>query len=220
MAQQVSWHPLYREPKEDKADTRIRFNDVVFGIVIAKIFNEAESIEKLTWSDRTHLFLAFAVTIGSYIGYRKSLKRSTYTLAFFNLPLWQFILDLGMIYFYYRLSATPDFTANVTPKPTVDPNLDAIIAGTIFALYFAWDIVSYFMSERRDSQKNKIYPDIKFSFPRTAVTFLFLALAVIVAAAANFTEFFQYHFHDKAIAVDLSLAVAAIAYRWAKDGLY
>jgi len=211
----VNWHWFERPSGTDDADTRIRFNDVVFGIVIAKIFNEAAVIETLPWPVRTHLLLAFVVTLGSYIGYRKSLKRSKYTVAFFNLPLFQFILGLGMIYFYYRLSATPDVsvTPGGTAKPpvNVNPGFDAITVFFVFVLYVVWDLVSLLMRKK--------YSEIKFSVSRTIVTGAFLLLSAIVLLFAN-SELLPRDSVIAVIVVDLLLVAIALAYRWVKDGLY
>jgi hypothetical protein len=203
----LRWHWFTRQYSTDKADARLTFNDVVFGIVITEIFLEALPIERLRWSVRIHLLLAFLVTVASYIGYRKSKKRTEKALAFFNLPLIQFALDLGMIYLYYRLSITPDLVAH--PAAGVVPDVDAKTVLYIFILYLAWDAVSWSMWRRG-------YIDVTFYPRRAAVTLVCLALAgtiAVVAGGGSATE-------ESSLAIDSALIVLALLYRWVKDGLY
>jgi len=202
------WHPFKRLIEDDQSDTRLTFNDVVFGIVITQIFLEAVPMERLTWSLRTHLLLAFAITMGSYIGYRKSLKRTKAKLAFFNLPLVQFALDLCMIYLYYHLTITPDVTASILP--TLKPVDDAQTVFLIFMLYLAWDGVSVLMRMRGYN--------VTFSRRKATVTVVccIVSLAIFLVALSGV----QTTTEGWLIAVDLCLVGLGVAYRWAKDALW
>jgi hypothetical protein len=211
---QPTWrdfHPLGRRKAPDESDTRLTFNDVIFGLVIAQIFLEAIRLgspgAKAVWA---HLALAFVVTIGSYIGYRKSLKRTRNGLSFFNLPLIQFGLDLAMIFLYYKLAVHPNLvTLKDVGAASISGKYDAKVVTTIFALYAAWDLVSLFMKWRG-------YDDVRFSWSRASVTWLCLGLSVGVYIGA--TRFSVQSF--PVFWVDLALLGVCVLYRWLKDGLF
>jgi hypothetical protein len=156
-----------------------------------------------------HLALSLAVAAGSYIGYRGSLKRGTYKLAFFNLPLLRFTLDLFMIFLYYVLAVTPHVTKN---QPTlVHTRADSLVILLIFAAYLAWDIVSFVMTTTDK------YEEITYVAIRTVVTLGGLvATGVIVAVAWTAGAPLNQHL---AIGVDIALIVVVILYRYVKDGI-
>src|SRR5271166_2575800 len=128
-----NWDFWRRAKRLDESRTSLTFTDVIFGLVISQIFIRAAALNTLSTAVDVHLALSLAVVLGSYIGYRASLKRSTYRLAFFNLPLLRFILDLFMIFLYYVLTITPDETKN--PLAPVHAQVDTLVVFLIFAAY-------------------------------------------------------------------------------------
>jgi hypothetical protein len=202
----MPWVWLEREKRPDESQTSLTFTDVIFGLVFTEIFTRAAALHALSAAVDVHLALSLAVAVGSYIGYRGSLKRGTYRLAFFNLPLLRFVLDLSMIFLYYVLAVTPDETKN--PKVPVDSKTDSLVVLLIFALYLAWDLLSKWMIRRG-------YGTISFLWSRTAVTFVAFVLAGIVTAVA-WTASLPLN-QPLSIGVDISLIAIAIGYRWAKD---
>ena len=42
--------------------------------------------------------------LGSWIGFRRSLNRTTYEVKFFNLPLFRFLMDQLMVILYFRIA--------------------------------------------------------------------------------------------------------------------
>jgi hypothetical protein len=199
------WMIWKREKRPDESQTSLTFTDVIFGLVFTEIFTRASALYSLSTAVDVHLALSLAVAVGSYIGYRGSLKRGTYRLAFFNLPLLRFVLDLFMIFLYYVLAVTPDETKN--PKVLVDARTDSLVVLLIFAAYLAWDLVSRLM----------VHNDYKISFQgnRMAVTLVaFVAAGVVAIIAWTASSPLNQHL---AIVVDSFLIAIAILYRWAKD---
>jgi hypothetical protein len=199
--------PAWKRPARlDESLTSLTFTDVIFGLVFTQIFIRASALGGLSTALDVHLALSFAVAVGSYIGYRGSLKRGTYKLAFFNLPLLRFILDLFMIFLYYVLAVTPVET-NKAP-PLVHARADAFAILLIFAAYLAWDLVSKLMSTGD-------YKQVSFDGRRTLVTVGGLIIAAVVFGIASTTSHpLSQHL---AIVVDSILIAMVIMYRWAKD---
>jgi hypothetical protein len=202
----VSKWEWWRRPKSlDKSLTSLTFTDVIFGLVFTEIFTRAAALHVLSTAVVVHLALSLTVAVGSYIGYRGSLKRGTFRLAFFNLPLLRFMLDLFMIFLYYVLAVTPDETKN--PAALVDARTDSLVVLLIFAAYLAWDLVSWVMSKRGY--------EIRFQGNRTAVTLLgFLATGAVFGVTWTANSSLS---QRQAIVVDSLLIAIVILYRWAKD---
>jgi hypothetical protein len=200
------WEPWTREKRPDESQTSLTFTDVIFGLVFTEIFTRASALYSLSTAVDVHLALSLAVAVGSYIGYRGSLKRGTYRLAFFNLPLLRFVLDLFMIFLYYVLAVTPDETKN--PRMPVDARTDSLVVVVIFAAYLAWDLVSLLMVSRG-------YERISFQGKRMVVTIVAFVLSGFVGIIAwTVSSSLNQHL---VIVVDSLLIAIAILYRWAKD---
>jgi hypothetical protein len=203
----ANWELWKRPPNRDVSLTSLTFTDVIFGLVFTQIFIRAAALNSLSTAVDVHLALSLAVAAGSYIGYRGSLKRGSYKLAFFNLPLLRFTLDLFMIFLYYVLAVTPDETTN--PSALVHARVDSLVVLLIFAAYLVWDLVSLVMSVGA-------YKEIKFRWSRTWVTIVCLAVAAVVFGIA-WTAGSPLSQH-LAISVDGVLIAMVILYRWVKDG--
>jgi hypothetical protein len=196
-----------KRPKQiDESLTSLTFTDVIFGLVFTEIFIRAAALRALPAALDVHLALALAVAAGSYIGYRGSLKRGTYKLAFFNLPLLRFVLDLVMIFLYYVLAVTPPGIKS--PSSLVHPRTDSFVVLLIFVAYLAWDAVSWWMAKAG-------YDAIVFQPLRMRVTmFGVLAAVVVLVLALVVRPPLGQHL---AITVDSLLIGIVILYRWLKD---
>jgi hypothetical protein len=201
----LSWSWIHRDHtiKDDASKTSLTFTDVIFGLVITQIFVQAVPYSKLQPEVLLHLGLALVVVIGSYIGYRKSLKRRDVPLSFFSWPLIRFGLDLAMIFCYYLLAVTPNTSTNPALK-SVDPKFDATMIAIIFLLYLLWDVVSGIMSHSYE---------VKYEGSRTAITVGALVLCLLVLWMAH-------HLHrttNETLGIDAALIGIVLLYRWAKD---
>src|SRR5438132_902411 len=87
-----------------KVDTGLRFTDILFGFVIRELFLRLQNWATLPWFVRWQLIAGTALVLGSWIGFRRSLNRSSYELKFFNLPLLRFVLDQLMVILYFRVA--------------------------------------------------------------------------------------------------------------------
>ena len=197
----------WKRPKLlDKSLTSLTFTDVIFGLVFTEIFTRAAALDALSTAVDVHLALSLAVAAGSYIGYRGSLKRATYRLAFFNLPLMRFTLDLFMIFLYFILAVTPDQTND--PAAPVHARTDSLVVLLIFGAYLAWDLFSKWMSVSG-------YDEVHFQWNRTIVTVGGLLLSgIIFGVAWTASSPLDQHF---AITIDSLLIAVVIAYRCVKD---
>ena len=86
----VALHPI---PQVGRIDTSLRYTDILFGFVIRELFLRLQNWPDLTAAVRWHLIVGTTLVLGSWIGYRRSLNRSSYEVKFFNLPLARFIVD-------------------------------------------------------------------------------------------------------------------------------
>jgi len=198
------WFSRDHQIQYDASKTSLTFTDVIFGLVITQIFIQAVPYSKLSPEVLLHLGLALVVVIGSYIGYRKSLKRRDVPLSFFSWPLIRFGLDLAMIFCYYLLAVTPNTGTNPA-SATVDPKFDAAVLLIIFALYVLWDVISWIMDISG-------YVVI-FKWPRAVITIVGLVLCVVVLWVSHHLG----RTGNETLGIDAALIAIVLAYRWAKD---
>jgi hypothetical protein len=198
----------------DPDGTGLRFTDVLFGFVFKEVF-----FRLADWNDipgpnadvvRMHLVLTAAVTMGSYIGFRNSLKRQSYGIRFFNLPIVKFSLDQAMVVLYFVLATrTPDkIDGFLSTTETYDASwaqTSIAVVFWIFVLYVAWDIASWWMTKRD-------YPLIQFTSAGLVVTVGGLALVGACCLVAGTVD------TANAAAVVLGATTGAtLLYRFAKD---
>lgn len=177
---------LERFPAEpDTNDTGLRFTDVLFGFVIRELFIRLNDWQQLDWYVRAHLIAGTVLVLGSYIGYRNSLKRGNFKIRFINLPLWRFAADQAMVFCYFRFAAaTPDLPASSPkfPSPTELARIDANLLTWIFGLYITWDLLSLAMSAVKEDGSAKYgektvdgkkYPGVTFVARSLIVTIVF-----------------------------------------------
>jgi len=141
-------------------DTGLRFTDILFGFVIRELFLRLQNWATLPGFVRWQLVAGTALVLGSWIGFRRSLNRSSYELKFFNLPLLRFVLDQLMVILYFRIAVlTP-----TDPHPKIDPG--SLAHNTvktllfIFVLYALWDLGGIVMAAVKKKDGNPKYGEI------------------------------------------------------------
>src|ERR1051325_11821190 len=115
--------PLALHPKPEliKFDTSLRYTDILFGFVIREIFLRLQYWQSINRFILLQLSGCVALVLGSWIGYRRSLNRSSFEVKFFNLPFFRFLLDQAMLILYFQVAGlTPLDLATVASGP--DPN--------------------------------------------------------------------------------------------------
>lgn len=192
-------------------DTGLRFTDILFGFVISQIFLRLQHFGELPVYVRWQLIASTALVLGSWIGFRRSLNRSSYELKFFNLPLARFIVDQVMILLYFRIAVlTPsDPTASFDPSSLTHHTLQALVL--IFGLYALWDFGGLLMSIERGS--NKKYSESEGDLPGIAITLGFWLVFGILYHVADTGDV-----DTSRAAVLLAVATGLLlVYRWAKE---
>jgi hypothetical protein len=156
----VAIHP---EPELEKFDTSLRYTDILFGFVIRELFLRLQNWMQLDRAVQLHLVVGTILVLGSWIGFRRSLYRSSYQVKFFNLPLFRFIADQLMLILYFRVAVLTD-AAGKTSVPIRDlANSTTKLLMYVFILYALWDLLGIWMAKAKtrgaDSKKAPRYPD-------------------------------------------------------------
>ena len=133
-------------PEVGRRDTSLRYTDILFGFVLRELFVRLQDWPALDSLVRLHLIAGTVLVLGSWIGYRRSLKRAYYEVKFFNLPLWMFVIDQVMLVLYFRIAVLTDDPLNRTQDLT--PLAVDTIGLTIyvFVLYLIWDALGLWMA--------------------------------------------------------------------------
>lgn len=125
-------------------ETGLTFTDILFGFVLMELFVRLAHTGSLPRFAFLQLFAATVLVLGSWIGFRRSLSRSSYELKFFNLPLARFVLDQAMVVLYFHVATlTPEPWSRRAPGPLAHATATALFA--IFCLYFVWDLGGIWM---------------------------------------------------------------------------
>jgi hypothetical protein len=154
-------------PDVSKTDTSLRYTDILFGFVIRELFLRLQNWSALDSATRWHLIIGTVLVLGSWVGYRRSLKRSAYEVKFFNLPLLKFIADQLMLILYFRLAVmTPAngtlAAATATPlPPDVLATQTTFLVVQVFFLYVIWDVLGVWMAASRLPSGKPRYPIVK-----------------------------------------------------------
>lgn len=165
---------LHPTPEVARLDTSLRYTDILFGFVIREIFLRLQYWQHLNRYIWLHLGVCLALVLGSWIGYRRSLNRSSYEVKFFNLPLFRFLIDQGMLILYFQIAgSTPQDLGkpltSPTEKPAVAPDPSVLVQNTvqllvlIFFLYLIWDALGKWMVFSKVSRQEPLeyrYPKI------------------------------------------------------------
>jgi hypothetical protein len=192
--------PPIRPPRRDENASGAVFIDVLFGVVVAKAL-EISSVSHIAVAERMHLLLAIVVAVTAWLGYHNSRNRARYVIAFFNLPLLQFTIDIGFVYLYWLLVVSSNTASDVT---------ESVLISCVFALSCSWDLTALAM------RRSAAYPDMKIEddkVRRRAVTraflaiFLLLMIMIILARPKGAWSVF----------LTAVLTVLVIAHRWIQN---
>lgn len=218
-----------------ESHTGVTFVNVLFGIVVsvivvglAKDISDAvQDVSSLRETRLFHLGVGVVVTVGSWIGYHSSQHRPQLRIKFVNLPLWQFMLDVSMVFIYFlilqfaeqsRVSSAPILADVQQPTAFVadDARPEAVLVAIAFLLYVLWDYVSWRI--KRDGEYSAALnlapsPNEKFG-PRRWVTLTFWVLTSGLAMGVLYTKPAS---SSWIIAIDTALIFLAVAYRLAKQ---
>jgi hypothetical protein len=164
---------LMRHPTPEliRLDTSLRYTDILFGFVIREIFLRLQYWQNLDRYAWMHLSTCLALVLGSWIGYRRSLNRTSYEVKFFNLPFFRFLLDQAMLILYFQIvGSTPvdlgkpttvsATSVSLAPDPSTLANITVKLLFFIFLLYWLWDILGIRMAVSNVSGKPR-YPDVR-----------------------------------------------------------
>lgn len=163
---------LHPTPELVRLDTSLRYTDILFGFVISQIFVRLQYWQNLERHVSLHLGVCLALVLGSWIGYRRSVNRSSYEVKFFNLPFFRFLLDQGMLILYFQIAGSTSVDigkplTNFSEKLAAAPDPAVLVLGTvrllvfIFLLYWVWDILAIWMATSEISPGMPRYPDAK-----------------------------------------------------------
>jgi hypothetical protein len=137
---------LHPTPQPGRVDTSLRYTDILFGFVIKELFTRLQNWPTLDGEIRWHLIAGTTLVLGSWIGYRRSLNRTTYEVKFFNLPFFRFLADQLMLILYFRIAVLSDAQGKMASDLATDTA--HLIAG-VFALYVLWDVLGIWMAKAR-----------------------------------------------------------------------
>lgn len=160
------WETLVHPPPEiGKIDTSLRYTDILFGFVIKELFVRLQNWSLIDVAVRWQLITGTILVLCSWIGFRRSLNRTSYEVKFFNLPLIKFITDQLMLILYFRLAVmTPIELKGPTVTPDGLANQTLSILVSIFGLYLIWDLLGIRMTylKRRTAEgREPRYPVIE-----------------------------------------------------------
>lgn len=144
---------LHTVPELDKADKRsgATFVNILFGLVVttaAISFSTelvkwwAEAWDAVNKPRLSHLLVAMALTVLSWIGYHQSQQYPPFLIKFLNIPFFQFVLDVSMVIVYYTAVAVAEGSH---PALSEDALPEAILVLLVFLLYSAWDLLGFLL---------------------------------------------------------------------------
>ena len=139
-------HPV---PEVDRQDTSLRYTDLLFGFVVREIFIRLQNWPHLPTTARLQLLAVTVMVLGSFIGYRRSLNRSTYAVKFFNLPFWRFVVDQLMLVLYFRLAVLTEYPWSGKQDLSALPAHTATLVLLVFVLYLLWDGLGAWMASAK-----------------------------------------------------------------------
>jgi len=204
-----------------RADTSLRYTDILFGFVIKELFVRLQNWGILQPATKWHLIAGTVLVLGSWIGYRRSLNRSAYEVKFFNLPLWRFVTDQLMLILYFHVAVMTASDGTNPPSPTELATQTVEFVALIFILYVIWDLLGIWMAVARSAPPNGHLPRYaKVDKDGNAVGaqdpdwaglaisgVALIVLVVLRARAAQLTP----------VALLVSTTLALLGYRWVKE---
>jgi hypothetical protein len=145
------WHPV---PEIGCIDTSLRYTDILFGFVIRELFLRLQNWPELDAAVQLHLIVGTTLVLGSWIGYRRSLNRSSYEVKFFNLPLVRFIVDQWMLVLYFRIAVLTKVDGSALPAASVLAIDTVRLVMYVFILYVLWDFLGIRMANAQTTAAN------------------------------------------------------------------
>jgi hypothetical protein len=211
-------HPV---PEIDRQDTSLRYTDLLFGFVVREIFIRLQAWPQLTTDARLHLVAATVLVLGSWIGYRRSLNRSTYAVKFFNLPFSRFVVDQLMLVIYFRFAVLTEYPWTGRQDTTGLPSHSATLVLYAFMLYLVWDLLGVWMASARetlpDGTVKPRYPaiDRETNAPtRVASTIDTVGIGITIAAVIAAASIRTRGDHPWVLP---AIIVLLLGYRWLKE---
>lgn len=185
------------------------FIDVLFAAVVTKAL-EVSSMGTLPPVGQIQLALAMTVTISSWIGYHNSSNRTRYRILFFNLPLWQFFIEIAHVYVYWLLVVTSEGVGiDANSGPSSRP--DALLTSLTFVLFVAWDLIALRM------RISSHYPEMLLSDDKPARRHATLGVSSCVLLVAAFTWLIDPQNVAAIMVVDIVLIALVVAHRWLQN---
>jgi hypothetical protein len=213
----LALHPV---PEPERFDTSLRYTDILFGFVIRELFLRLQNWTQLDRAVQLHLLVGATLVLGSWIGFRRSLYRSSYQLKFFNLPLFRFIVDQAMLILYFRMAVLTDVGGKQVAAVTNLSNSTIRLVMYIFVLYTVWDLLGIWIAKTKTAGMGSkpLYPEIvnsqmtdkeqSINWPGLSITVGGLGLVVLLSLfAACLTP-------DGEFVATITLL---LLYRWAKE---
>jgi len=147
--------PFHPVPAPEKADTGLRYTDILFGFVTRELFLRLQNWAHLDQAVKLHLIVGATLVLGSWIGFRRSLYRTGYQIKFFNLPLVRFLVDQSMLILYFKiavLTPLPEAGTILISGPEAARNLaheTNRFVFYVFVLYVLWDGLGVWMARAK-----------------------------------------------------------------------
>jgi amino acid transporter len=132
----------------------VDFVDILFALVIAEALDALARAGGMSAAGRTHLLFAVVLTITSWVGYHRSMRRDPGEISFdvrnpsSLIPLGRFTIDIMLVVLYWlAVRTTEGGFPGSSDQPSWRP--EAIIALSALALYVAWDWLAWRGYSRR-----------------------------------------------------------------------
>ncbi|MBV9225156.1 MAG: hypothetical protein JOY85_14075 [Acidobacteriaceae bacterium] len=148
---------LHPQPSVGTKDTSLRYTDILFGFVIRELFQRLSNFLSLQPLLQAHLIVGTILVLGSWIGYRRSIYRSSYEVKFFNIPFFKFLVDQLMLILYFRIATVTPITPSVPPPALAQTTVELVFL--VFVLYFVWDVLGLLETSVR-TNGIPVYPKV------------------------------------------------------------
>lgn len=208
-----------REPTRDKSLVGITFVDVLFALVIARVLEPFARASDLSPASISHLMLAGVLTVSSWIGYHNSWNRPRYLIRFFNLPFWQFLVDVLLVVVYwmnatYAEGIPTDVGITTATPPRANSALpEAIFVVITFALYATWDWIGKAIRNAKGYKRRRRDLDVP---SRRVVTIVCLLISIGIAV---WVWYLRPSTTKSIVAMDIGLFLLIIGFRVAKEAV-
>jgi hypothetical protein len=187
----------------DQRSVGLVFVDVLFAAVATKIL-EQSSHGGLPFEGKTQLVLAAVLVTTAWIAYHNSTNRAAYKMEYVNLPLVQFLMDLLLVYLYWRVATSAE--GDPTARPTAAP--EALMLAVVFLIFLGWDQVALAM------RRSPRYPSVTLADDRPRRRAVTLGFSGVFAVFAVIGAVLDPHDPYLVGAFDLTLALGLIAHRY------